>query len=438
MERNTDLNRKTIKTSKNTVDLQRMIQIIEGGFNTQDINAAFDYDLVSSDDDSSLSPSISSEESESENTIDYEKVTVIYPTPKKRKLDHFVSTSLQENNRNTCIQCCEQHVQGVSGINESNMCDLPEQPTSYIRTETANNTAPHTCAEEPPSCEHDKMAPSNTEPEHVVTISMDTEFPPEPSQLESTNPDEENILLSQNENRTLPVLLSTTDIPHSPDNNPSNNNIEVFEETHSYYIIEHIPPSNTPNNEIEPTNIQICQNDKELPEDIQNGWHKITHDTPPRNPPFADTPGLNFETDSREPEVFFNQLFDERMFTIIAEETNRYARQQITRIMGGRDQIEQIEHHSHRRHARLGTWRDVNEADIKVFIAHLLVMSSVRKPALHNYWSTQKLSRTPFFGTYISRNKFQDILWNLHVADTTHNPPRVFQIMTLSERSVHW
>ena len=107
----------------------------------------------------------------------------------------------------------------------------------------------------------------------------------------------------------------------------------------------------------------------------------------------------------------------------MAEETNNYAHQQITRIMGGRDQIQQIKHYSHKRHARLGTWRDVNESDIKIFIAHILIMSSVRKPALCNYWSTQTLSRTPFFGTYLSRNKFQDILWNLHVADTTNNSP---------------
>ena len=91
--------------------------------------------------------------------------------------------------------------------------------------------------------------------------------------------------------------------------------------------------------------------------------------------------------------------------------------------MGGRDQIQQIEHYSHKRHARLGTWRDVNELDIKIFMVHILIMSSVRKPALHKYCSTKTLSRTPFFGTYLSRNKFQDILWNLHVADTTNNPP---------------
>ena len=292
-----------------------MMQIVQGGFNTQEINSAFDYDLVSSNDDSSLSPSISSEESESENSIDYEKVTVIYPTPKKRKLDHLVSTSQEEKDGNTCIQHCEQHVQGVSGINQPNIREL-EQPTSYSRTETANNTSPHdtSAAEEHPSCEHDKMAPSNTEPEHVVTISLHTEFTPEPNQLESTNADEENLVLSQNENRTLPLLLSTTDIPHSlyPQHSRSNNNIHLAEETDVYYIIkENRPSSPTPNHEIEPTNIQSCQADKELPEDIQNGWHKITNDNPQRNPPFADTPGLNFDTDSREPEVFFNQLFDQ-------------------------------------------------------------------------------------------------------------------------------
>ena len=52
------------------------------------------------------------------------------------------------------------------------------------------------------------------------------------------------------------------------------------------------------------------------------------------------------------------------MFTIMAEETNNYAHQQIVRIMGGWDQIQQIDHHSQQRHARLGTWRDINESDI--------------------------------------------------------------------------
>ena len=58
--------------------------------------------------------------------------------------------------------------------------------------------------------------------------------------------------------------------------------------------------------------------------------------------------------------------------------------------MGRRDEIQQIEHYSHKRHTRLGTWKDVNESDIKIFMAHILIMSSVRKPTLHNYVSQQK------------------------------------------------
>ena len=34
------------------MDLKKMIQIVEGGFNTQEINSAFDYDIVSSKDES--------------------------------------------------------------------------------------------------------------------------------------------------------------------------------------------------------------------------------------------------------------------------------------------------------------------------------------------------------------------------------------------------
>ena len=92
-----------------------------------------------------------------------------------------------------------------------------------------------------------------------------------------------------------------------------------------------------------------------MEEDVENGWHRITNDLPPDNPQFTDIPGLNFDTHSREPEIFFNQLFDDRMFTIIVEETNNYAHQQIGKIMGGRDEIEQMEHYSHKQNARLGT-----------------------------------------------------------------------------------
>ena len=59
----------------------------------------------------------------------------------------------------------------------------------------------------------------------------------------------------------------------------------------------------------------------------------------------------------------------------MVEETNNYACKKIHEILQGRDHFQQIDHHSYHQHARLGTWRDVNSSDIKIFIAHLLVMS---------------------------------------------------------------
>ena len=150
----------------------------------------------------------------------------------------------------------------------------------------------------------------------------------------------------------------------------------------------------------------------------------MENDDVPDHGPFSDAEGLNFSMESCKPEAFFNQLFDESMFTIMAQETNAYTHDKIRKVLQGRDHFEQMDHHTHRQHAQLGTWKDLNESDIKSFIAHLLIKSSIKKSALHNYWSTNFLTRTPFFGTYLSRNKLQDILWNFQVADAKNNPPQ--------------
>ena len=330
-------------------------------------------------------------------------------------------------------KCVHQHVQGASGpsgTNQSNggICDLSEQHTLNTVSTTDNTSHYQVTRQLDPSIQHDQVPVSDTQPEPVLVIPLDTELTPElldqqsNFQLQDNQLSEENTTTLQTPN--IPIEDCASNLPHPPshEQNDHIHNLEIPSDD-DYYIVEYDRPCSPPTIQFQTMQIVNCEGDTELQEDLDNGWHRITHDVPPNNPQFTDTPGLNFETNSHEPEVFFNQLFDSRMFTIMAEETNNYARQQIMRIMGSRDQIQQIEHYSHKRHTRLGMWRDVNESDIKIFIAHILFMSSVRKPALHNYWSTKTLSRTPFFGTYLSRNKFQDILWNLHVADTTNNPP---------------
>ena len=54
MEGHKHLDKKLPAKCKQAVDL-KMLQIVEGGFNTQEINSAFDYDIVSSDDESVIS-----------------------------------------------------------------------------------------------------------------------------------------------------------------------------------------------------------------------------------------------------------------------------------------------------------------------------------------------------------------------------------------------
>ena len=60
---------------------------------------------------------------------------------------------------------------------------------------------------------------------------------------------------------------------------------------------------------------------------------------------------------------------------------------------------------------------------MKVFVAHLIVMGILKKNSLEQYWSRDSILNTPFFGHYMSRNHFQNILWNLHVSNPDETNP---------------
>lgn len=51
-------------------------------------------------------------------------------------------------------------------------------------------------------------------------------------------------------------------------------------------------------------------------------------------------------------------------------------------------------------------------------------MGLVKKRDLAEYWSTDFVVDTPFFEKYMSRNRFQSILSNLHITDNTRALPR--------------
>ena len=61
---------------------------------------------------------------------------------------------------------------------------------------------------------------------------------------------------------------------------------------------------------------------------------------------------------------------------------------------------------------------------MKVFVAHLIVMGILKKNSLQQYWSRDSILNMPFFSHYMSRNHFQNILWNLHISDPDETNPQ--------------
>ena len=88
--------------------------------------------------------------------------------------------------------------------------------------------------------------------------------------------------------------------------------------------------------------------------------------------------------------------------------------------MGNRDPIQAADELNYNRNSRLNNWIDINEDDIKLFIAHVIVMGLIRKPNVTKYWSRNPNISTPFFRKYMGRINFECILSNKHLSDNTH------------------
>ena len=204
---------------------------------------------------------------------------------------------------------------------------------------------------------------------------------------------------------------------------------EIDLENHEFTIeVEDNPPSpvNNPNYFERPNGtrpLECYPGDEILPEDVENGWIRPLVDDIPLQGQFSDVPRIKVQMIRKKPEDFFALFFNETMYDSIAIETNKYARQRIATQRRGRDPVEQIEDADYTPFDRLTGWKDLNASDIRIFLGHIILMSLVRKSAVRSYWSTNQLISTPYFGKYLSRNKFQSILWNLHVNDNSRNPP---------------
>ena len=66
------------------------------------------------------------------------------------------------------------------------------------------------------------------------------------------------------------------------------------------------------------------QNDRELEEDYEIGWEWLEQNTGPLIAPYTGFQQCLLDPLKTKPEDFFNALFDDKMYMIMAEETNKY------------------------------------------------------------------------------------------------------------------
>ena len=124
------------------------------------------------------------------------------------------------------------------------------------------------------------------------------------------------------------------------DSDENNSRGEVNEDDSDSEDQEHYMVYQEENNGIE-NNIHLPQipiinyaSDVEHEEDFGNGWEWTEKDPGSSCGPFISQPGLLIEPPSHTPEGFFNLLFNNSMWTLLAQQTNIYARQRIQQLRG--------------------------------------------------------------------------------------------------------
>ena len=91
-----------------------------------------------------------------------------------------------------------------------------------------------------------------------------------------------------------------------------------------------------------------------------------------------------------------------KMWTILSENTNKYVHGKLRQAKdnGDKDPIELLSEGADQNPcARLNKWEDTSPDEMKVFVAHLIVMGILKKNSLEQYWSRDSILNMPFLVT---------------------------------------
>lgn len=113
---------------------------------------------------------------------------------------------------------------------------------------------------------------------------------------------------------------------------------------------------------------------------------------------------------------YFKLFIDDEIVQQIVTETNKYA--------------VHLKNNDNSANSRLKHWKDTNSKEITEFLSLLMLMGHMKKPTIEEYWSTNPMLSTPFFGQVMSYNRFCLLLRCFHLCDNTMQPPgdRLYKI----------
>ena len=215
-------------------------------------------------------------------------------------------------------------------------------------------------------------------------FSMEIDIPEEILTQYEINQQNSVLWLSDNE-QEIDSNETNNSQSESEVSNDSDNDSDHYKVT----IDEQETVDNVPNYPID--NVHFDVNEK----DTLEGWIHEDRDSRSSCGPFLMSPSTIIDLTDPVPKLFFNQLFDDKMWTIISNATNNYAQSKANTPEGNR--FRDPTNPQYRTHCRLNKCTDITPSDLKIFIAHNIIMGLVKKSDLEKYWSTTKMTRLPFF-----------------------------------------
>ena len=144
-------------------------------------------------------------------------------------------------------------------------------------------------------------------------------------------------------------------------------------------------------------------NDKVYPEYEKNGWVRLDEDTGPPNIYRFEGSCCNYlNLNNYTPGAVFDEFFEGKMWTILSENTNKYVHAKLRQAKdtGDKDPIELLSEGADQNPCtQLNKWEDTSLDEMKVFVAHLIVIGILKKNPLEQYWSRDSILNTPFLVT---------------------------------------